>query len=53
MNKGERDKTRLSRNKPGSDTPVFERWRASEVLWSALSVEVGDGDPQQQRHKSY
>ncbi|GAB0183074.1 hypothetical protein GRJ2_000772700 [Grus japonensis] len=25
--------------------PIFEEWCAGEVLWSAVSVEVGDGEP--------
>lgn len=25
--------------------PIFEGQRASKVLWFAVSVEVGDGDP--------
>jgi len=33
--KGERDKIRLTRDKSGGGTPVFEGWCASEVLWSA------------------
>ena len=43
--KGERNKTRLARDKPGSSTPMFEGQCASDVLWSAVSVGVGDGDP--------
>jgi len=43
--KGERDKTRLARDKPVRGTPMFEGWCASEVLQSIISVEVGDGDP--------
>ena len=43
--KGERDKTRLIRYKAGGSTPIFEGWCAIEVLWSAISVEVGDGEP--------
>lgn len=40
-----RDKTRLTRERPGRGTPVFERLCASEVLQPAVSVEAGDGDP--------
>jgi len=43
--KGERDKTRLARDKPGGSTPIFEGWCAREVLRSAVSVEEGDGEP--------
>jgi len=43
--KGERDKTRLTRDKPGNGTPMCKEWCAGEVLQSAVSVEVGDGDP--------
>ena len=43
--KGERDKTRLARDKPGGGMPMFKGCCASEVLQSAISVEVGDGDP--------
>jgi len=43
--KGKRDKIRTAEDKPGGSTPVFEGWCASEVLWSAVSLEVGDGDP--------
>ena len=43
--KGERDKTRLARDKPEGGMPMFEGQRASEVLWSSVSVGVGDGDP--------
>ena len=43
--KGERDKTRLVRDKPEGGTPMFEGRCASEVLQSAVSVEAGDGDP--------
>ncbi|KAK4810800.1 hypothetical protein QYF61_008773 [Mycteria americana] len=42
---GEGDKTRLARDKPVGGTPIFEGRCASEVLRSAVSVEVGDGDP--------
>lgn len=42
--KWEREKTRLARDKPGGGTPMFERWCAIKVLWSALSVEEGYGD---------
>lgn len=31
--------------KAWGNTPVCERWCAGEVLSSAVSVEMGDGDP--------
>ncbi|GAB0180585.1 maestro heat-like repeat-containing protein family member 7 [Grus japonensis] len=43
--KGERDKSRLTRDKPGGSMPMFEGWCASKVLQSAISVKAGDGEP--------
>lgn len=34
-----------ARDKPGGRMLMFEGWCASQVLWSAISGEVGDGDP--------
>lgn len=41
----ERDKSRITRDKPGGSTPMFEGRCSSEVLWSTVSMEVGDGEP--------
>jgi len=41
----ERDNNRLARDKPGTGTPTCKGKCAHEVLRSAVSVEVGDGDP--------
>jgi len=38
----EKDKTRLTRDKPEASMPMFEGRCAGEVLWSAVSVDVGD-----------
>ena len=43
--KGEREKTRLARDKPRGGAPMFEGQCAGEVLRSAVSVEAGDGEP--------
>ena len=43
--KGERDKSRLARHKPGGGTSIFEGWCTRKLLQSAVSVEAGDGDP--------
>lgn len=42
---GEGDKSRLTSHNPGDNTPAFEGQCACVVLWSAISVEVGSGDP--------
>lgn len=44
LKKSHSDKTRLTRDKPGGSTPVFEGQCTSMVLWSVISEEVGDGD---------
>lgn len=51
--KREGGKSKLSGVKSGSVTQMFEEQCASKVLWSVLSVEVGDRAMWQQRHKSY
>jgi len=43
--KGERDNNRLARDEPASDTPMCKGWCARDILWSAISVEEGDGEP--------
>lgn len=43
--KGERGKTKLAGDKPGSGTSVFVGYCASEVLSSAMPAEFGDGVP--------
>lgn len=35
----------LTRYKPGGGMPKFKGCCANEILWSDVSVEVGDGDP--------
>lgn len=42
--KGEKDKTKLARDKPVGSMSVLEGQCTSDVLQSAVSVEVGDGD---------
>lgn len=42
--KGERDETRLTRDKPESGMQIFEGQCASKVLQAVISVEVGGGD---------
>ena len=42
--KGERDETRLARH-PESIVPIFEGLSASKVIWSAVLLELWDGDP--------
>lgn len=38
-----KDKIRLARDKSGGGMPMLERWCASEVLWSDVSMEVEGG----------
>lgn len=38
-------KTGSPEEKPRGSTPAFQGQRASKVLQSAMSMEVGDGDP--------
>ncbi|KAK4823326.1 hypothetical protein QYF61_000928 [Mycteria americana] len=40
-----RDKTGLARDNPAGSTPMFAGWCASKVLQTAVSVELGDGEP--------
>lgn len=35
----------LTRYKPGGGMPKFKRCCANEILWSDVSVQVGDGGP--------
>lgn len=51
--KREGDKTRLPGVKSGSVTQMFDGQCASEAVWSALLVEVGDRAMWQQNHKGY
>lgn len=37
-------KTRLARDEPGGSTPILQGWRASKVLWYAMSGKGEDGD---------
>jgi len=43
--KGERDDNRITRDKAGSGIPMCKGQCARQVLWSAVSVEVGDEEP--------
>lgn len=43
--KGERHKIGLAGNKSEGNTPIFEGQCDSRVYGSAVSVEVGNGDP--------
>ena len=43
--KEERNKTRLTGDKHGGSTPMFEGQCARQVVWSAIPVETGDGGP--------
>lgn len=42
--KGERDKARTTRDKPGRSMPMLEGQCAAKVLQSAVLVKAGDGD---------
>lgn len=46
-----RDKTRLARGNPGRCMSLLEGQCASNVLWSAVSVEAEDGDPGSSRDR--
>lgn len=43
--KGWGDKIMITEDRSGGTMPVFERQCVSEVLWSAVSLVVGGGDP--------
>lgn len=47
--KGERDKTGVTRDKPGRSMPMFEGQCATKVLLSAALVKAGDGDSYQRK----
>lgn len=49
--KGERNKTRLTKDKLGSITPVVEKQCPRKVLWCAVSMVIGAGDPHGSKDK--
>lgn len=46
------DETSLTRDKHGGSTPVFEGRCTSEILQSAILVQVGDGGPSSRKDTS-